>query len=85
MSDENDEYEGTGLNLNKNTQPVGLLSLLKSISQDSFEVQRRNNTSLWSNTDFACRLVLSSNSKECVCTIHRILLQVILRNVLFLI
>lgn len=81
MSDENDKYEGTGLvrNLNKNIRPFGLL--LKSISQDSFEVQHCG--TLWSNTDFAYRLELSNNSKECVSTTHRVLLQVIFQNVLF--
>ncbi|XP_025074083.1 LOW QUALITY PROTEIN: liprin-alpha-1-like [Pogonomyrmex barbatus] len=73
MSDENDMYEETDFNLNESTRLVASLSLLKNISQNSFELQPRNISC--SNTDFDCQLILSSNSKECVCMIHRVLLQ----------
>lgn len=67
--------ESSGLRLNEYIRPITLPPLLKSISQDSFEVQLRNTA--WSDANSACRLVLSSDSQECMCKIHRVLLQVI--------
>lgn len=72
--------EASSLRLSEYIRPITLPPLLKSISQDSFEVQLRNTA--WSDANSACRLVLSSDSQECTCTIHRVLLQVIVRSVL---
>lgn len=79
MSGESETAYGKASNFSlcEHTKSIGLSPLLKSISQDSFEIQLRNTASC-SNIDSIGRLILFSRTKKCTCAIHRVLLQVLI-------